>query len=144
MYNRKKRMRDGSGRCSGVAIWSESRARSETNINLSVPSDLCRTILIAHLLGHLFLRHFRPHNFQRKHPAIAHQLSFITNRKASLPEEQPGRIFLAIFPRLPHDRRWWRRMDFGRCSLCGRRSRRGVTIHLFVRCRRFVLQWKIR
>lgn len=144
MYNRKRRMRDGSGRCSGVAIWSESRARSETNTNLSVPSDFCRTALITHLLRHLFLGHFRPNNFQRKHSAIAQQLSFITNGKPSLAEEQPRRIFLAIFPRLPHDRRRRRRMDFGRCSLCGRRSRRGVTIHLFVRCRRFALQWKIR
>ena len=95
--------------------------------------------LVAYLLSHLFLRHFRSNNFQRKDPAIAHKLSFITNCKPSLPEEQPRRVFFAIFSRLSHDRRWWRRMNLGGCSLCGRRSRRGVTIHLLVSCGRLVL-----
>lgn len=70
---------------------------SQFGVNLELSSKLrplCQFRLvyvvqgfIAHLLGHLFLRHLRTNNFQRKHPAIAHKLSFITNRKTTLSEE---------------------------------------------------------
>jgi len=43
MYNRETRMRDGIGRYSGVAIWSESRAQCETNTKLSVPPNFYHT-----------------------------------------------------------------------------------------------------
>lgn len=90
------------------------------NFNVSQGSGLQ-----SNLLFHLLLAHLRPDHFHRKHPAIAQQLSFIADRKTSLPQKRARGVSLRIFSWLSYNRRRGRCMVLrGWWPLSGRGRRR--------------------
>lgn len=86
------------------------------------------------LLFHFSLIHFRFHHLHSKYTAVAQQLPFVADSKATLSEERTGRVSLPIFTWFRDNGRRRSRMVWmmlGRCCLLGSCGRSRIPLGLW-------------